>query len=81
MAKTIQQLEIEISEIDEKIREFNKRKKEKIVRLQELQDKEVLELARQIRKAGKIEEAKKLLGDQKSKNEASKASSTPLSYT
>lgn len=65
MAKTAEQYLAEIRAIDEKIKSLNAQKKERVQAVKELAEKEVFELAKQIQKAGKIEEARELLLGQK----------------
>jgi|GEM_PF-5368138 len=63
MAKTIEDLTAEISGIDEKIKKLISKKNALRGQIEEIKNREVLELARQIKAAGKIEEAKRLISE------------------
>lgn len=70
MAKTITDLETEISTIEEKIKKLSAKRNALRGKIQELQNYEVLELAKQIKSAGKVEEVRQLIS-QKSESAAS----------
>lgn len=63
MAKTIEDLTADISGIDDKIRKLVSKKNTLRNQIEEIKNREVLELARQIKAAGKIEEAKRLISE------------------
>jgi len=70
MTKTITDLETEISTIEEKIKKLSAKRNALRGKIQELQNYEVLELAKQIKSAGKVEEVRQLIS-QKSESAAS----------
>lgn len=61
MAKTIDELKTEITSVDEKIKKLSAKRNALRGKIQELQNHEVLELAKQIKSAGKIEEVRQLI--------------------
>jgi len=63
MAKTIEDLTTEISGIDDKIKKLVSKKNALRGQIEEIKNREVLELAKQIKAAGKIEEAKRLISE------------------
>jgi uncharacterized coiled-coil DUF342 family protein len=71
MAKTADQYNAEIRDIDEKIKSLNSKKIEIKKRLGELEEREILSLARQLQKSGKLEEARGLLAGENSQKPAS----------
>lgn len=70
MAKTIIDFETEIAAVDEKIKKLSAKRNALRGKIQELQNHEVLELAKQIKSAGKVEEVRQLIS-QKSESAAS----------
>lgn len=62
MAKTKNQLEEEITKLAVKIKTLSAKKKDLMDKLEKIRDKEALDLARELVKSGKLEEAKKLIG-------------------
>lgn len=63
MAKTITELETEIASVEEKIKKLSAKRSALRVKIDEIKNREVLELARQIKSAGKIEEVRQLISE------------------
>lgn len=63
MAKTIDELETEIASVEEKIKKLSAKRSALRVKIDEIKNREVLELARQIKSAGKIEEVRQLISE------------------
>lgn len=61
MAKTITELETEIAAVEEKIKKLSAKRSSLRVKIDEIKNREVLELAQQIKSAGKIEEVRQLI--------------------
>lgn len=70
MAKNITELETEIAVVEEKIKKLSAKRSALRVKIDEIKNREVLELAKQIKSAGKIEEVRQLIS-QKSESTAS----------
>jgi len=61
MAKIISELEAEIAVVEEKIKKLSAKRSALRIKIDEIKNREVLELARQIKSAGKIEEVRQLI--------------------
>lgn len=70
MAKTISELETEIASIEEKIKKLSAKRNTLRGKIDEIKNREVFELAKQIKSAGKIDEVRQLISA-KSENIAS----------
>lgn len=70
MAKNITELETEIAVVEEKIKKLSAKRSALRVKIDEIKNREVLELAKQIKSAGKIEEVRQLISS-KSESTAS----------